>query len=131
MSDLMSLLRDVSVSMRVPGVGVVVAMIRDALLACSGESVTTGLSDPVAVASVFLVGGDVADALVQTDGVPAVSERVEFGSHDDDVVDRVEVGVLGFEVPEERLDLGLVGRRAGPPVVGGEPAQGHELAGRS
>ena len=49
--------------------GLVVAMVGDALSAGSGEAVASGGSDGVSLAAVFLVGGDVADAGVQADGV--------------------------------------------------------------
>ena len=113
MSDSMSQSWVVSVRMRGSGVGSVVAMIDDPLVACSCESVTAGLANGFAFTAVFLVGGDVAYALVQADVVPAMAQHVELGSDGCDVVDGVEVWVLAFEVPEERFDLGLVGRGAG------------------
>ena len=43
--------------------------------------------------------------------------ELEFGPEYVDVDDPFEVGKLGFEVPEQRLDPRLVGRGAGPPEV--------------
>ena len=43
----------------------------------------------------------------------------------------VEVRPFVLDVPEQALDVRLVGRRAGAAVVGGDRVQGHELAGRA
>ena len=80
--------------------GWVVAMVGDASLAGSGGAVASGGSDGVSCAAVFLVGGDVADAGVSSDGVVALSLRLEFGAEHVDVVDQFEVGLFDLEVPE-------------------------------
>ena len=85
-----------------------------------GESVASGLSDGVAAACVFVVGGDVADRLVEADRVVVVSDAFEFGGEDGGVVDGFEVGVLAFDVSPEALDPGLVGWGGGPPEVLGD-----------
>ena len=89
--------------------GWLVSMVGDALSAGSGEAVASGGSDGVSKAAVFLVGGDVADAGVQSDGVVALSLDFEFGAEHVDVVDEFEVGLFGLEVAEQALDPGLVG----------------------
>ena len=105
----------------------VVSIVGDAVLSGSGEAVASLLSDGVAVAVVLLVGGDVADGGVEPDLVVVELADVEFGSEDIDVLNLFEVGVLVFEVSEQRFDPRLIGWRAGPAVVGREPAQRHEL----
>src|SRR5829696_8308081 len=111
--------------------GLVVAMVGEAALPGSGEAVAAGGADGGAVASVLLVGGDVADAGVKPHRVVVLPADLEFGAEHVDVFEELEVRVLGLEVPEQRLDPGLVGWGAGPAEVGGEPAQRHELPGRS
>lgn len=111
--------------------GVVAAMVVDASFPGLGESFLSGGSHRFALASMLLVWGDVSDGGVEPDVVVVVAADVEFGAEDVDVGDEVEVGELPFEVSEERLDPSLVGGGAGTSVVGGQPAQSHELSGRS
>ena len=63
------------------------------------------LADLLASAGVLVVGGDVADA--SRGGRVGARRRARPGRG------RFEVGVLGFEVPEEALDPGLVCGGAG------------------
>ena len=105
----------------------VVSIVDDAVLSGSGEAVASLLSDGVAVAVVLLVGGDVVDAGVEADLVVVPLADVELGSQHIDVLNLFQMRVLIFEVPEQRFDPGLIGWRAGPAVVGSEPAQRHEL----
>ena len=100
---------------RVVGFVVVVgAMVVDALLVGSGEPVGAGLADGVAAAVVFVVGSDVADGGVEACLVVVAADAVEFGGEGGVVGDCFEVGPFAFDVPEEALDPGLVGGRAGP-----------------
>lgn len=50
---------------------------------------------------VFVVGCDVADALVEADGVVVLLSGVEFAAQDGGVGDGVQVWVFGFQVAEE------------------------------
>jgi hypothetical protein len=62
---------------------------------------------------VLVVGGDVADGFVQPDGVVVEADAFELGAQDRGVVDGVQVGPVGLDVPEQRLDPGLVGGLSG------------------
>ena len=93
------------------------------------EAVVSGLADGFASTVVLVGGGDVADALVQSDRVVVLPSGVEFGAQDAGVGDGVQVRVLGFEVSEERLDPGLVVGGAGPAEVLGDAGDGHERGG--
>ena len=95
--------------------GLVVAMVGDALLSGSVKAVASGGSDGVSLAAVFLVGGDVADAGVQADGVVALLLGFEFGAQHVDVGDEFEVGLFGLEGARtgSRSRLGRSGCRAG------------------
>jgi hypothetical protein len=79
---------------------------------------------------VFVVGGDVADPLMEPDAVVVGSGDGEFGTQGGGVADREQVRVLGLDVAVEAFDPGLVGRGAGPAEVLGDRAQRQELAGR-
>lgn len=57
----------------------VLAMLVEAALPGAVESVAAGLSDGFAAASVLIVGSDVADRLVQPDGIVFRSHSCEFG----------------------------------------------------
>jgi hypothetical protein len=82
------------VSVRIGGSsGLVVAMVGDALLACSAEPVAAGGSHGGSLASVFLVGGDVADAGVEAHGVVVGALDGQFGSEDVDVFDELQLGL--------------------------------------
>ena len=52
-----------------------------------GESVAAGLADRVAASFVFVVGGDVADALVEPHRVVVAADPVELGGEDGRVGD--------------------------------------------
>ncbi len=68
-------------------------MVGEASLTGSGEAVAAGGSDGGAVALVFLVGGDVADAGVEADLVVVAAADGELGAEDVDVGDGLEVGL--------------------------------------
>ncbi len=74
----------------------------------SMESVAACLADLVAFAGVFVVGGDVADAFVEPHRVVVAADAFELSGEVCGVVERFEVGVLAFDVAEQRLDPGLV-----------------------
>lgn len=93
------------------------------------EAGSACFSDGLASAVVLVVGGDVADALVQSHGVVVLLSDVEFAAQDRGVIDGVQVGVFAFEVAEERLDPGLVVGGAGAAEVLGDPGDRHELRG--
>ena len=97
--------------------GFVVAIVDDSFLSGLGESVSSSAADGGSLSLVFLVGGDVADAGVEPDRVAVGSLDVELGAEHVDVFDEFEVGVLGFEVTEQRLDPGLVRWGGWPAVV--------------
>ena len=97
---MMSLLPEVSARM-FGSSGLLVAIVDDALLTGSCETVTACGTNGVALAVVFLVGGAVADAGVKPDGVVVVPLEFEFGAEDVDVGDQFEVGLLDIEVSEQ------------------------------
>ncbi len=116
-------------SVRIAGSsGLVVLMVGDTAVACVGEPLFAGGSDRLAFAPVFLVGSDIPDAGMEANLVVLSAPDLEFGSEHVDVLDAFQVGVLAFEVPEQRLDPCLVGGGARPAVVGGEPGERHELS---
>jgi hypothetical protein len=82
-----------------------------------GEAVAAGLPDGGAAAGVFVVGGDVADAGVQSSGVVLVLDDDELGAQDGGVGDRQQVGPFPFGGAVERFDPGLVGRGRGAPEM--------------
>ncbi len=65
------------------------------------EAGFAGLADGLTSSVVFVVGGDIADAGVQPDGVVVLSDHCELGTQRDRVADREQVRVLGLDVPEE------------------------------
>ena len=67
-------------------------MIREPLVAGSGEALPAGLADGFPAAVVLVVGGDVADGLMETDGVVDGSHPFELGVEDAVVSDVLEVG---------------------------------------
>ena len=81
--------------------GLVVSIVGDALVTGSGEAVASCGSHGVSLAAVFLVGGDVADAGVEADRVVVLSSDLQLSTQDVDVVDQLEVGLFGLEVPEQ------------------------------
>ena len=66
---------------------------------------------------------------MQAPGVVVVSGDVEFGSQRVGVGDLLEVGPLGLDVAEQRLDPCLVSWGAGPAEAGRDGAHGEELPG--
>jgi hypothetical protein len=84
-------------------------------LSCRGEAVAAGLADGVAAAVVFVVGGDVADAGVQPDGVVLGLDAVVFEGELAGVAGLLRVRPVGLDVSEQRLDPGLVGGVPGRP----------------
>ena len=93
------------------------------------ESVLACLADLVALSGVFVVGGDIADTFVEPHRVVVEPDAFEFTVEIDGIVERFEVGVLAFDVAEQRLDPGLVSWRGAPPEVLSDQADGHELSG--
>jgi hypothetical protein len=82
-----------------------------------------------AAALVLVVGGDVADAGVQADGVVLDADDGEFGAQDGGVADRVQVRPVGLDVAAEALDPGLVGRGARSAEVLRDRAHRHRARG--
>jgi hypothetical protein len=68
------------------------------------QAVSSGGAEGFAAAVVFVVGGDVAEALVQPGGVVELAEPAQLGLKIAWVGDLVQVWVLVLEVPEERLE---------------------------
>jgi hypothetical protein len=64
------------------------------------------LADRLAVAVVFVVGGEVADAGVQAHGVVLDSDVVEFDGEFAGVADLLQLRPVGLDVAEQRLDPG-------------------------
>ena len=98
------------------------------LLSGSPQALDSLLSDGVASAGVLVVGGDVADAGVEADGVVVAACSAQFGVEHRGVADAFEVGPFGFGVPEQRFDPGLVGGGAGPSEALGDGEAGEDLA---
>ena len=88
-----------------------------------------GGSDGLAFALVFVVGGGVADGLVEADAVVAVADSFEFGGEHGGLCDGLWVGVCSFGVSPQRLDPGLVSQSRGAAEPLGDRAQGHEFSG--
>lgn len=82
----------------------------------------------VAAAGVFVVGDDVADAVVEAHGVVVAACSAQLGVEHGGVADLFEVGPFGLDVPEQRFDPGLVGGGAGPSEALGDGEAGEELA---
>jgi hypothetical protein len=101
---------------------------------CAGgeprKSLAAGLADLGAAAGVLIVGGDVADAGVQPDGVVVGADHLQFGAQLVGVADVFQMGPLALDAAEEALDRGLVGRGVRPAEVLDDRAQRQELAGR-
>jgi len=84
-------------------------------LAGGEQAVASGLAQGVAAAMVLVVGGDVADAGVQPDGVVLLADRVQLQCQLGGVVDLLQVRPVGLDVPEQTLVPGLVGGVPGRP----------------
>jgi hypothetical protein len=72
------------------------------------ESGASGSADSGPAAGVFILGGDIPDALVKPDRVVENANSVQLGFELARVADLVEVRELGLDVSEQRLDPGLV-----------------------
>ncbi len=81
-----------------------------------------GLANGLAPSFVLVVGCHVPDAGMQPDPVVLRAKRIQLGPQQRRFLDGQQVRVLRFEVAEERLDPGLVGRRARPAEVLGDGA---------
>ncbi len=103
-----------------------VSVVVDSLAVCVSHSCGAGSADGRASAVVFVVGGDIPDGLVQPDGVVFALDPAEFGVEDGGVLDVFEVGPLPFEMPEEALDVCLVGGGSGSSVMLDDGHQRHE-----
>ena len=101
-----------------------------AVLACSFQTGSTSGPERLAAAVVLVVGGDVADALVEPDGVVVLAQPVQLGLEVAGIGDLLQVRVLALEVTEERLHPGLVVRGGRAPEVLRDPRAGHEHGGR-
>src|ERR671910_1432087 len=97
---------------------------------CLGQSVGPGFTERVAAPFAFVVGGDVADAGVQPDGVVFGPDVVKFGFEFAGVADLLQVWPLALDVAEEGFDPGLVAARSRPAEPLHDRAGGHELPGR-
>ena len=102
-------------------------MVVEALLVGSPEALGALLADLFAAAGVLVVGGDISDAGVEADGVVVAAGASQLGLEGGRVADRFEVGVLGFDVPEEALDPGLVSGGAGSAEALGDSERGDKV----
>jgi hypothetical protein len=65
----------------------------------------------------LVVGTDISDAGMKPRPVAVRADDGQLGSQHLGILDGHQVGMLGLQVAEERLDPGLVGRRARPTKV--------------
>lgn len=87
------------------------------LLAVPGKSAVAGLFEfglscfttSFSSSLVFVVGGDVVDAGMQSDLIPELAGDGKFGAQGGRVFDREQVRKLGLEVSVEAFDPGLIG----------------------
>jgi hypothetical protein len=79
---------------------------------------------------VLVVGGDVADPSMEPGPVVLQSHPCQLGVEHGGVAQALEVGPLGLDVAEQRLDPGLIGGRAGSSQALGDSQAGQELSGR-
>ncbi len=86
------------------------------------ESCLSCFADGFSAAFVFVVGGHIADAGVETDGVVVVSSDRQLSPESGRVLDHQQVRELMFEVAVQGLDPGLVGGGAGSAEVLGDRA---------
>src|SRR5688572_3875926 len=105
-------------------------MVGDAPAASPLEALPAGGAGLGAAAAVLVVGGDIADAGVQPDGVVVGADHLQFSAELVGVTDLVEMGPLALDVAEEALDRGLVGGSVGAAEVLDDRAQRQELPGR-
>ncbi len=85
-----------------------VSTVGDAGLTCAGQAVAAGLPDGLAASFVFVVGGDIPDRGVQPDPVVFEAALGEFGVEFAGIADVLQVRPFAFDVPEQRLDPGLI-----------------------
>src|SRR5262245_19781971 len=85
-----------------------VGFMRDLAGVDACESGAAGCADGGSAAVMFILRGDVADALVEPDFVVEDADAVEFGFELARVFDLVKVRELGLDVAEQALDPGLV-----------------------
>jgi hypothetical protein len=107
--------------------GLLVSTVLDAVESCGVQSVAAVLADGLASSFVFVVGGDVADRGMQPDRVVLGADPGEFGVEFAGVGDPLQVRVLSFHVPEQRLDPGLIGGGMRAPEALGDVTAGEEL----
>ncbi len=87
-------------------------------------SVQTGASgrpQSRSAAVVLIIWRHISKTLVEPDGVVEVPAAAEFGLEFAGVDDLVQVRMLALEVPEERLDPGLIIGRCRAPVARSGP----------
>jgi FtsP/CotA-like multicopper oxidase with cupredoxin domain len=92
------------------------AVVGQALLAGPGEAGAARLADGGPAALVLVVGGDVADAGVQPQVVVLLAHGLQLARQVGRVGEPAQVRPLVLDMAEQRLDVGLVGRRAGTAV---------------
>jgi hypothetical protein len=78
-------------------------MVGDTPTASPLESLAAGLADLGAAAAVLVVGGDIADAGVQPDGVVVGADHLQFSAELVGVADVFQVGPLTLDVAEVGL----------------------------
>ena len=78
-------------------------MVGASLLIGLSESVLACLADLVALPGVFVVAGDIADVFVEPHRVVVEPDAFEFTGEIGGIVERFEVGVLAFDVAEQRI----------------------------
>ena len=91
-----------------------------AALASAVQPVAAGLADGLAAAGVLVVGGHVPDRLVESNRIVFHSHSFQFDINCGGIGDGLQVRPLAFEVAEERLDPGLIGRSVRAAVVLGD-----------
>jgi hypothetical protein len=84
-----------------------------AVVSCSLQSCGACAADRGSAFVVLVVGCDVADAGVQSDGVVLGSHAGQFGVERAGVTNGGQVRPVGFEVAVEAFDVRLVGRLTG------------------
>ncbi len=92
-------------------------MVGDACVAGAPEALDACLADGDSASFVFVVGGDVADALMKPYRVVVVTDAFQLSLQYCGVIDRFEVWPLVFDVAGECLDPRLIGRCVGPSMM--------------
>ena len=97
------------------------SILLDPLRVRSFESGDARAADAGTAAVMLVIGGDVPDRGVQPDGVVLAADPGELGIEGGRVGDASgQVRPVALQMAEERLDVRLVGRGAGPTVVLGD-----------